>query len=49
MSKAVIYLLRGGLKHFRPPKENEQAFYWDPKEKILYPTDKKLEDFDELN
>jgi len=48
MSKAVIYLLRGGLKHFRPPKENEQAFYWDPKEKILYPTDKKLEDFDEF-
>ena len=48
MKKATVYLLKGGLKNFRSPQEGEQAFYWDPKEKILYPTGKKLEDFDEF-
>lgn len=48
MGKATVYLLRGGLKHFRLPQEGEQVFYWDPKEKRLYPTDKKLEDFNEF-
>ncbi len=48
MKKATVYLLKGGLKHFRSPQEGEQPFYWDPKEKRLYPTDKKLEDFDEF-
>lgn len=48
MKKATIYLLKGGLKHFRSPQEGEQPFYWDPKEKRLYPTDKKLENFDEF-
>ena len=48
MKKATIYLLSGGLKHFHLPKEDEQIFYWDPKKKRLYPTDKKLEDFDEF-
>jgi len=48
MKKATIYILNGGLKHFRPPQESEQVFYWDPKQKRLYPTDKKLEDFDEF-
>jgi hypothetical protein len=46
--KATIYLLRGGLKHFRLPREGEQPFYWDPREKRLYPTDKRLEDFEEF-
>lgn len=46
--KAVIYVLRGGLKHYLPPKEDEQAFYWDPKKKVLYPTDKTLEMCDEF-
>lgn len=48
MKKAIIYLLKGGLKHFRSPKEGEQSFYWEPKEKKLYPTDRKLEEFDEF-
>ncbi len=48
MKKAVIYLLKGGLKHFRHPQEGEQIFYWDPKDKKLYPTDKNLEEFDEF-
>lgn len=48
MKKATIYLLRGGLKHFRSPQEGELPFYYDSKEKRLYPTNQKLEDFDEF-
>ena len=47
--KATVYVLFGGLKHYRPPKEGETVFYWDPKKKLLYPLESSLEGFSEYD
>jgi len=45
--RAVIYILRSGLKHYRPPEEGEKLFYWDPKQKILYPKNESITGFNQ--
>ncbi|MEM3740183.1 MAG: hypothetical protein QXP84_05235 [Candidatus Korarchaeum sp.] len=44
-TRAIIYILESGLKHYRPPSEGERVFYWDPKGKVIYPSG--LDGFDE--
>lgn len=45
--RAIIYILYGGLKHYREPSRDEVVFYYDPRSKIIYPLDKHLDGFDE--
>jgi len=45
--KAMIYVLRGGLKHYQLPSSDERVFYWDLKKKQLWPQNQSLSDFSE--
>ncbi|MEM3895591.1 hypothetical protein [Thermofilum sp.] len=45
--KAVIYILKGGLKLYSPPSSDEKSFYWDPVQEKLYPLNVSLNGFTE--
>lgn len=45
--RAVIYVLKSGLKYYTKPGSDEVVFYYDPANKVLYPRSRSLEGFDE--
>jgi len=45
--RAVIYILRSALKHYRPPAREERVLYYSPESEELYPRSAKLDMFEE--